>query len=381
MGQNRQPELYTAALIPYVAAAIALVSRLASRRQTRHALVWEDILAVIAFSNGSAFTFISIYKMRWGLGKPLQDVDMPEDEIVYHYFLDLWVDMWFYTFSVGLSKFVILGFYWRTFSLSIIRQPIRILFVCSVVWIIVRVTLISMQCQPIRRFWHKDIPGKCPLTPMLSLFAASIPHFILEVAILLCPLIEIYRLHISAARKIAVAAMFASGLLVCGSALGTIIHTVALGRKNNQDLTFDGIDDQIWAVCDVNLASFATSLPLLRPILRSCGGIFTYLRSSDRSIGPSNYGNPNSVPTFGSAPKRRRSQPLTATNLDTESTIELAGELRGHRGERRGRISALHKNECEHECEHGLHHDAEDKVETRGGVHIRSETKVDFSSV
>lgn len=61
MGQNRQPELYIAALIPYVAAAIALVSRLASRRSTRHALVWEDILAVIAFSNGSAFTFISIY--------------------------------------------------------------------------------------------------------------------------------------------------------------------------------------------------------------------------------------------------------------------------------------------------------------------------------
>ncbi|CAN9176324.1 unnamed protein product [Alternaria alternata] len=304
-------------------------------------------------------------EMRWGLGKSLQDVDMPEDEIVYHYFLDLWVDMWFYTFSVGLSK-----------------QPIRILFVCSVVWIIVRVALISMQCQPIRKFWHKDVPGKCPLTPMLSLFAASIPHFILEVAMLLCPLIEIYRLHISAARKIAVAAMFASGLLVCGSALGTIIHTVALGRKNNQDLTFDGIDDQIWAVCDNDWLTLSlASLPLLRPILRSCGGIFTYLRSSDRSIGPSNYGNPNSVPTFGSAPKRRRSQPLTATNLDTESTIELAGELHGHRGERRGRISALHKNECEHECEHDLHHDAEDKVETWGGVHVRSETKVDFSSV
>lgn len=68
---------------------------------------------------------------------------MPEDEIVYHYFLDLWVDMWFYTFSVGLSKFVILGFYWRTFSLSVIRQPIRILFVCSVGWIVVRVSGIS----------------------------------------------------------------------------------------------------------------------------------------------------------------------------------------------------------------------------------------------
>ncbi|KAG9187831.1 hypothetical protein G6011_05702 [Alternaria panax] len=287
MGQNRQPELYAAALIPYTAAAIALVSRLAARRQTRHALVWEDILAVIAFSNGSAFTFISIYKMRWGLGRLLQDVEMPEDEIVYHYFLDLWVDMWFYTFSVGLSKFVILGFYWRTFSLSIIRQPIRILFACSVGWIIVRasgqstshsknnmlispkVTLICMQCQPIRKFWHKDFPGKCPLTPMLSLFAASIPHFILEVAILVCPLIEICRLHIPAARKIAVAAMFASGLLVCGSALGTIIHTVALGKKSDQDLTYDGIDDQIWAVCDVNLASFASQSSMLKLIIRT----------------------------------------------------------------------------------------------------------------
>jgi hypothetical protein len=48
---------------------------------------------------------------------------------------------------------------------------------------------------------------------MTSLFAASIPHFMLEVAILLCPLIEIYRLHISTVRKIGVAAMFASGLL------------------------------------------------------------------------------------------------------------------------------------------------------------------------
>jgi hypothetical protein len=79
MGHNRQSELYAAALIPYAAAAVALVSRLAARLQSRHALVWEDILAVIAFvsgldsrgdtvltvvqSTGSAFTFISIYSM------------------------------------------------------------------------------------------------------------------------------------------------------------------------------------------------------------------------------------------------------------------------------------------------------------------------------
>jgi hypothetical protein len=117
-----------------------------------------------------------------------------------------------------------------------------------------------MQCQPIRKFWNDEVPGTCPLTPMMSVFAAGIPHFIIEIAILLCPLFEIWRLHLPFARKIAVAAMFASGLLVCGSALGTIIHTLALDKKPDKDLTWDGIDDQIWAVCDVNLASLASEL-------------------------------------------------------------------------------------------------------------------------
>lgn len=49
MSPNRQPELYAAALIPYTAAAAALVMRMVARRKTRMLLVWEDYLAVVAF--------------------------------------------------------------------------------------------------------------------------------------------------------------------------------------------------------------------------------------------------------------------------------------------------------------------------------------------
>jgi hypothetical protein len=87
----------------------------------------------------SCITGLTAAEMRWGLGKHIDDVKIPKNEITYHYYMDLWIDMWLYTFAVGLSKFVILGFYWRMFSTSIIRQPIRILFACSVVWIITRV--------------------------------------------------------------------------------------------------------------------------------------------------------------------------------------------------------------------------------------------------
>lgn len=56
----------------------------------------------------------------------------------------------------------------------------------------------------------------------------------------------------------AVAVMFTAGIAVCVSALLTIVHTLALDKKKDKDLTWDGLEDQIWAVCDVNLASLAS---------------------------------------------------------------------------------------------------------------------------
>ncbi|CAO2657756.1 Nn.00g038820.m01.CDS01 [Neocucurbitaria sp. VM-36] len=359
MVSNRQPELYAAALIPYTAAAVALVMRMFARRKTGVRLAWEDYVAIVAFLIGSGFTFISLYKTRWGLGIHLEEIDLPTDQIVYHYFQDLWVDMWLYTFSVGLSKFVILGFYWRVFSLSTIRQPIRILFACSVGWIIV--TLILMQCQPIHKFWDKDVPGKCPLTPMSSLFGAGIPHFVLEVAILLCPMIEIWKLHMRTSKKIAVAVMFMSGFLVCGSALGTIAHTVALDRKVDKDLTWDGLDDQIWAVCDVNLASLATSLPLLRPVFRSFGGIFSGLKSS-ASPGE-NYVNVRSTHTYGNTAITKRSRAHKANPTDSE--IEFADE--GDFGEGSNKAYALHTIAP-----------PSSEEDARDGIYVRNEMKVEF---
>ena len=88
----------------------------------------------------------------------MKDIQRTKEEIEHDYHRDLWADMCnglpisnitaadrctgLYTFSVGLSKFVILGFYWRMFSHSTIRWPIRMLLAMSAAWIITRVRLI-----------------------------------------------------------------------------------------------------------------------------------------------------------------------------------------------------------------------------------------------
>lgn len=30
---------------------------------------------------------------RWGFGLPIKDIDLPEEQITRHYFVDLWADM------------------------------------------------------------------------------------------------------------------------------------------------------------------------------------------------------------------------------------------------------------------------------------------------
>lgn len=74
---DRRPELFAAALIPYTAAAIALILRNVARRKTRVVMVWEDYLSLVAFVSsqpllrdrpltfaqtiGTGFTFISLF--------------------------------------------------------------------------------------------------------------------------------------------------------------------------------------------------------------------------------------------------------------------------------------------------------------------------------
>ena len=46
---DRRAELFAAALIPYTAAAVALILRNVARRKTRVIMFWEDYLTIVAF--------------------------------------------------------------------------------------------------------------------------------------------------------------------------------------------------------------------------------------------------------------------------------------------------------------------------------------------
>lgn len=96
-----------------------------------------------------------------GFGQHIDQLPEPESTVLFYSRLLNWNLDLFYAFSLGSSKLSLLALYWRLFSITNIRQPIRLLAVCAVIWIIVRVgyifyfnhiNIVELTTDPNRHF-------------------------------------------------------------------------------------------------------------------------------------------------------------------------------------------------------------------------------------
>lgn len=106
----------------------------------------------------------------------------------------------------------------------------------------------------------------------------------------------------------------------------------------------------------------SASLPLLRPVFHSFGGIFSGLKST--ASPNESYMNVRSTHTFGSAPTGKRSR-ATRADLDTDSVLEFADEGAGSSSSKSYALRTMVSDNSE---------------EGRAGIYVTNEMKVDFSS-
>lgn len=119
-----------------------------------------------------------------------------------------------YAYSIASSKLAILSLYWRLFKLSSIRIPIITLLVIVSMWTILRTLLILFRCSPVQAYWDDTIPGgHCNISDSAFFFGTMLPHFIMDVVILTLPVVEVFKLRLRWAQKIAIAALFLLGIV------------------------------------------------------------------------------------------------------------------------------------------------------------------------
>jgi hypothetical protein len=118
------------------------------------------------------------------------------------------------TFGVAVAavKISILLLYRRIFVTQTFRISTTILMVLILAWVLVKNLVGAFQCTPVKKAWLKKTPGHCINFIDLVIYAQAC-NIIFDMAILILPLREIYKLQLSTLKKVGVMAIFAVGSL------------------------------------------------------------------------------------------------------------------------------------------------------------------------
>ncbi|KAM6506941.1 hypothetical protein FALCPG4_018754 [Fusarium falciforme] len=211
------PNVYASVSVTLTLATLALVLRLIARRLTTAGYGYDDVLAVIAYFSALGYTLVAlIWAAYYGLGRPIEDgpQSLTVEERLQKSWLMLWLSSLTYSFAISFSKFAILAFYWRIFKYSGIRIPIQVLFGMTIVWFLLRLFLVTLQCIPIQALWDASVKdANCSIKDSAFFFATGLTHVLIDIAILALPVIEVGKLHLPAGQKVAITALFLFGAL------------------------------------------------------------------------------------------------------------------------------------------------------------------------
>ncbi|KAK0383650.1 hypothetical protein NLU13_9561 [Sarocladium strictum] len=331
-----QINIYVSVAIPWIAALIALSMRIWARRLTKMSWWVDDYACVGAFIFATGYSGIMIEWTRHTyLGVIIPDtmpIDQKEAILEQSRFLSYFNSLC-YAASIACCKIAILCLYWRLFKTSSIRIPILVLLVIVTIWILIRTFMLTFRCVPVQSLWDYSITDKvCNIDSGKFFMGTITTHFLLDIIILILPLIEVFRLRMRLGQKLAVAALFLIGLVVCMASafvLYEMVRPPLPGGGPGQE-PYEYAMFCVWGSVEVNIAIVSACFPLLRPIATKLfpKGIFSsYARKTSYGISGQGYhlsGNsyPQSRSRTGKVSTIVRS--MAVKDDDTSSTHQLA---------------------------------------------------------
>ncbi|PVH95288.1 hypothetical protein DM02DRAFT_537692 [Periconia macrospinosa] len=138
-----------------------------------------------------------------------------------------------------LSAYIILG--------ALLAYYLPVLFLKSVI------------CQPVERFWHPTVDGKCFDKRALILADAFI-SVISDTIIVAVPLPLVFK-HVQKRKRVKIAMVFSIGGLACICTVIRLIDIVKNGKTQNQTLVFMRVN--LWGIAEVYIGLIAACMPFL----------------------------------------------------------------------------------------------------------------------
>ncbi|KAF4468575.1 CFEM domain-containing [Fusarium albosuccineum] len=247
-------------VIGLVGFALRVMARLFVGTQTWGPDDWVMLLAVAMMIPLNAISYPISQK---ALGKDIWNVH-PDDITDFLYFF-YWDEL-LYLGALPVTKISILLFYLKVFPARNTRIFCWVLIGLNVAYLIAFELVSIFQCTPIEgawKAWDKEFHAKCNNINMQGWMAAVL-NIVLDLATLILPLRELYRLSLSRKKKVQIMLMFSVGFFV------TIVSIVRLqslaSYATTSNVTQDYVEVGYWSTIEVPVGILCACMPAIRSL-------------------------------------------------------------------------------------------------------------------
>jgi hypothetical protein len=117
-----------------------------------------------------------------------------------------------YVFNLVWTKLSILLMYYRIFHFPYFKRWAYIIGAFVVVWVICITFLFIFICVPVQKLWYPDLPGRC-INQVGTWIANAVSTIATDLAILVLPMPQVWKLQLRLSEKIALTVAFSLGFL------------------------------------------------------------------------------------------------------------------------------------------------------------------------
>ncbi|KAI1503051.1 hypothetical protein F5X99DRAFT_376615 [Biscogniauxia marginata] len=234
--------------------------RLYCRRLKNVPIALEDWLhiAALAFFYGQVATCI-VSVVAGGAGHHIDELQAWH---VVRFSKAIFVVQVLYALSVGFVKISITVLLMRIFAFRKLRIAGFFLIAFSTLWMILTILVGLLLCRPIERNWNSDAGGTCG-NQFVGFGVVAAVDIFNELCLIILPIPSLWKLQIGKRYKVALAAVFSSGIVTLVIAA---LRIPILLETNFFDLTFDTRSQEV-ALAEPAVAIIISCSPLLRPLL------------------------------------------------------------------------------------------------------------------
>ncbi|KIV98807.1 uncharacterized protein PV09_09457 [Verruconis gallopava] len=282
---KREPENLQHWVVEVVASmtTLAVVSvglRLLSRYLKRSHLWWDDWM--VLFSMGWNLVVVGFIFAMYSSGMGIHADQVPMTSIV---MMAKWllVAELLYAWNLCWTKIAVLLMYYRIFRFPFFKRMAYVIGSFVVIWGITITFVFIFICTPVQKIWYPEIPGHC-VYQVGTWIANATSTIISDVAILVLPIREVWKLQLRKFEKIAVSITFSLGFFVV---FASAYRFSVLFTYTPSDPTYTLARTVGWTSIEMSAGIVSACLPVLRPVLQalthSMGvyGLFSHSDSRD----------------------------------------------------------------------------------------------------